>query len=121
MVIVTDPRNLSTCEVIKVSREKTEASPLTYLPRAPLELVPLQPIKSPVLPTPRREKKPLIVETVESEKDEVVGNDHDDRAKVDEIDKNRGNEASSSKTNADSRRIERRQDRHESEKCRVTK
>ena len=101
MVIVTDPRNVSSREIIKVSRDVTEALPLKCLARAPLELVPFQLIKSPVLPTPRREKKPLIVETVESEKDEVVGHDHDDRAKVDEIDKNRGNEASSSKTNAD--------------------
>ena len=81
VVIVTDPRNVSTREIIKVSRDITEATLLTHLARAPLELVPRQPIKPPVLPTPRREKKPLIVETVES----VA------------IDKNRSNEASSAK------------------------
>ena len=74
---------------------------MTCLARAPLELVPLQPIKSLVLPTSRREKKPLIVETVEGERDRVLGHDHDDRATHVEVDKNRSNEASSSKTNAD--------------------
>ena len=64
-----------------MSRDTTEALPLTYLARAPLELVPLQPIKPPVVPTPRREKKSLIIETLKS----VT------------IDKNRSNEASSSK------------------------
>ena len=40
-------------------------------------------------PTPQRVKKPLI--------DKAVGKIHDDRAKADEIDKNKGNEASSAK------------------------
>ena len=89
MVVVTDPRNESTSEIIKVSHSITETTPLTHLVRAPLELVyrvqagqsirlASRPIQPSVLPTPQREKKPLIVETVESEKDEVVGNAHDD-------------------------------------------
>ena len=97
MVIVTDPRNLSTREVIKVFRDITEGLPLTYLARASLEFLPLQPIKPPVLPTPPREKKRLIVEAVESGKDDDAGNAHDDRAKVDLIDKNKSNDTSSSK------------------------
>ena len=61
MVILTDPRNVSTREIIKVSRDVTEATPLTYLARAPLELVPRpgwsehltsRPSKPPVLPMP---------------------------------------------------------------------
>ena len=88
MVIVTDPRNESTHEIFKVYGDITETTPLTYLARALLELVPRpgwsqhfasRPIKPPELPTPQREKKPLIAETIECEKDEVVGNTHDDR------------------------------------------
>ena len=40
MVVVTDPRNESTSEIIKVSHSITETTPLTHLVRAPLELVP---------------------------------------------------------------------------------
>ena len=87
MVIVTDPRNLSTRVVIEVSRDITEASPWTYWAHAPLELVPLQPMKPPVLPTSRRDKKRMIVETVETGKDEVPGNAHDDQAEADAIGK----------------------------------
>ena len=39
MLIVTDPPNVSTREMIKVSREFTEITPLSLSPRAPLELV----------------------------------------------------------------------------------
>ena len=76
MIIVADPRNVSTREIIKVSRDATEATPLTYLARAPVELVPrpgwskhlaLKPIEPLVMPTPQREKKPLVVEVVERE------------------------------------------------------
>ena len=74
MVIVTDPRNLSTRVVFEVSRDITEASPWTYW--AP-----------PVLPTSRREKKRLIVETVETGKDEVPGNAHDDQSEANAIGK----------------------------------
>ena len=89
MVIVTDTRNVSTREIIKASRDITETTPLTYLARAPLEVAPRQPIKPPVLPTPQREKKPLIVETAESEKDEIDKNSSNEAssAKVDEVDK----------------------------------
>ena len=61
MVILTDPRNVSTREIIKVSRDVTEATPWTYLARAPLELVPRpgwsehltsRPSKPPVSPMP---------------------------------------------------------------------
>ena len=89
VVIVTDPRNVSTCEVIKVSRDITEATPLTHLARAPLELAPRQPIEPPVLPTPRREKKSWIVETVES----IA------------IDKTRSNEASSVKVDKSENKV----------------
>ena len=40
MVIVTDPRNESTREIIKVSCEVIEIMLLTHVTRAPLELVP---------------------------------------------------------------------------------
>ena len=46
-------------------------------------------LSKPVKPTPQRVKKPLI--------DKAVGKICDDRAKVDEIDKNKSNEASSAK------------------------
>ena len=77
MIIVTDARNESTCEIIKVTRDVTETTPLSCLARAPLELVPRpgwtkhlasKPIKPPVLPTPQRQKKPLTVEVVDAEK-----------------------------------------------------
>ena len=79
MIIVTDPLNVSTREVITVSREVTEATPLICAAQAPLEMVLTKPLK----PTPK--KKPLI--------DKAVGETNDDRAKVDAIDKNRSNEA----------------------------
>ena len=56
MVIVTDPRNVSTRKIIKVSRDIAETTPLTYLARAPLELVPRQPIKPPVANASTREE-----------------------------------------------------------------
>ena len=65
MIIVTDTRNESTREIIKVSRNETEATPLSYLARAPIELVPRpcgskhlasRQIRPPVMPTPQREK-----------------------------------------------------------------
>ena len=40
MVIVTDPRNESTRESTKVSHDITGTTLLTYLARAPLQLVP---------------------------------------------------------------------------------
>ena len=73
--IVTDPSNESR-EIIKVSRDVPEA-PLPHLARAPIEQVPRpgwskhlasRPIRPPVLPTPQREKKPLIVEVVVANK-----------------------------------------------------
>ena len=85
MIIVTDPCNVSTREVIKVSREVTETTPLMCAAQAPLEMVLSKPLK----PTPQRVNKPLI--------DKAAGKTNDDRAKVDEIDKNRCNEASSAK------------------------
>ena len=62
MIIVIDPSNVSTREVIKVSREVTETIPLIYTPQAPLEMVLMKPLK----PRPRT---------------------HDDRARVDKVDK----------------------------------
>ena len=106
MLIVTDPPNVSTHEISKVSREFTEITPLSYSARAPLELVPRpgwlehltsNPTKPPVLPTLRRENKTLVVEIDESKKEVVVENDHDDRATVDVIDENQSNDASSAK------------------------
>ena len=75
MLIVTDPPNVSTREIIKISREFTEITALSYGARVPLESVPCpgwpqhmksNPTKPPVLPTPRRENKTLIVETDEN-------------------------------------------------------
>ena len=75
MLIVADPPNVSTCENIKMSREFLEITAMSYGARAPLELVPCpgwpqhmksNPTKPPVLPTPRRENKTLIVETDEN-------------------------------------------------------
>ena len=40
MIIVTDPRNESTREVIEGTCDVTEATPLSYLARAPIELAP---------------------------------------------------------------------------------
>ena len=111
MIIVTDPWNVCTHEVIKVSRAVTEATPLMCVAQAPLEMVLSKPLK----PTPQRAKKPLI--------DKAVGKNHDGRAKVDEIDKDRSNEASSAKvdeidkTNAE---IVESKRRHGCEKCRNT-
>ena len=65
MVIVTDPLNVSTREVMKVSREVTEIRPLICASQAPLEMVLLK------LLTPAPEKKPLF------------GKTQDERAKVD--------------------------------------
>ena len=39
MILVTDPLNLSQREVIKVTREVTETTPLICSPQAPLEMV----------------------------------------------------------------------------------
>ena len=79
MIIVTDPCNVSTREIIKVSRA------LICAAQALLEMVLWKLLK----PPPQRVKRPLI--------DKAVGKTHDDRAKVDEIDKSRRNEASSAK------------------------
>ena len=81
MIIVTDPCNVTTREVIKVSRDVTEAIPLMCAAQAPLEMVLSKPLK----PTPK--KKPLI--------GKAARKIHDVRAKVDEVDKNRSNEACS--------------------------
>ena len=78
MLIVTDPPNMSTREIIKISREFAEITALSCGARAPLELVPrpgwLKHMKSnstkpPVLQTPRRGNKTLIVETDENGKE----------------------------------------------------
>ena len=80
MIIVTGPYNESTREIIKVTRDVTEATPLSYLARARIELVPRpgwtkhlvsRPIRSLVLPTPQRQKKSLIVDVVDPENDKV--------------------------------------------------
>ena len=108
MLIVTEPPNVSTREIIKISRAFTEVTALPCGARAPIELVPrqgwlkrvkLKPTKPPppVLPTPRRVNKTLIVETDESEKEsekEVdAKNVHDEVIVSTE---NRNNEASCS-------------------------
>ena len=69
MIIVTDPLNVSTREVIKVSREVTETIPLICAPQSPLEMV----LMKPLMPAPTR--KPFF------------GKTHDDRARVDKVDK----------------------------------
>ena len=77
ILIVTEPPNVSTREVINVSREFTEVTALSYGARALFELVARQgwlkhaksiPTKPPssVLPTPRCVNKTLIVVTDES-------------------------------------------------------
>ena len=77
MILVTDPRNETLREIIKVTRDVSEEIPLTYLMRAPIELVtrlgsakhisPKQ-AKPPMLPTPQqRQKKPLIVAVVDND------------------------------------------------------
>ena len=74
VIIVTDPRNVFTRGIIKVSRDLTEVTHPTYSARAPLELVPRRGWPTHLVtkpnrpPTPQREKKPLIVEVVGSEK-----------------------------------------------------
>ena len=104
MLIVTEPLNVSTREVINISREFTEVTALSYGARAPVELVPRQgwlkqmksnPTKppSPVLPTPRHVNKTLIVETDESGKEVDAQNVHDE---VFVIAENRNSEASGS-------------------------
>ena len=74
-------------EIIKISREFTEITALSYGARATLELVPRpgwlkhmksNPTKPPVLPTPRRENKTLIVGTDENGKAVDVENAHDE-------------------------------------------
>ena len=69
MIIVTDPLNVSTHEVIKVSREVTEATPLICASQAPLEMVLMKPLK------PKPKKKPLF------------GKTQDERVKFDKVDK----------------------------------
>ena len=104
MLIVTETPNVSTRKVIKISREFTEVTALSYGARAPVELVPrqewLKHMKSnptqplaPVLPMPRSENKTLIVETDQSAKEVDAENAHDE---VIVIAENRNNEASSS-------------------------
>ena len=84
MLVVTEPPNVSTREIIKISRELTEVTALSYGARAPIELV---------LPTPRRLNKTLIVETGENGKEVDVFNAYDE---VIVIAENQINEASSS-------------------------
>ena len=67
MIIVTDPLNVSTQKVIKVSREVTEATLLSCVSQAPLEMVLMKPLK------PKPKKKPLF------------GKTQDERAKVDKV------------------------------------
>ena len=69
MIIVSDALNLSHCEVIKVTREVPETTPMICSPQAPLEMV----LMKPLLPRPK--EKPLIGQT------------HADRAIVGKIDK----------------------------------
>ena len=54
MIIVSDPLNLSQREVIKVTREVTETTPLICSPQAPVDMV----LMKPLLPRPK--KKPLM-------------------------------------------------------------
>ena len=102
--IVTEPPNVSTREVINISREFTEVTALSYGARAPIELVSRQgwlkhmksnSTKPPphALPTPRRVTGTLIVESDESGKEVDAKNVHDE---VIVIEENRNNEASSS-------------------------
>ena len=76
-----------------MSRDITETTPLTYLARALLDLVPRpswskhlasRPIKPLVLSTPQHEKKQMIVEVVESEKIKAIGTTHDAEVQSDE-------------------------------------
>ena len=67
MIIVTDPSNVSTREVIQVTREVIKTKPMICSPKAPLEMV----LMKPLLPRPK--KKPLIGQT------------HADRANVGQI------------------------------------
>ena len=105
MLVVTEPPNVSTREVIEISNEFTEVTALSYGARALIELVPLQgwlkrvksnPTKpsSPVLPTLPCVNETLIVETDESGKEVDAQNVHDEVVIV--IEENRNNEASSS-------------------------
>ena len=50
MIVVPDPLNVSTREVITVSREVTEATPLICAAQAPLQMVLTKPFK----PTPKK-------------------------------------------------------------------
>ena len=113
MLIVTDPPNVSTREIINISREFTEITALSYGARALLELVPRpgwlklmksDPTKPLVLPTPRRENKTLVVETDENGKEVDVENAHDDvrlkkiiTTRFPVIDENESNETSNIK------------------------
>ena len=65
MLIVTEPPDVSTREVINISREFTEVTAPSYGARAPSPIKP----PSPVLPTPRRVNKTLIVESDDSGKE----------------------------------------------------
>ena len=76
-----------------MSRDITETTPLTYLARALLDLVPRprwskqlasRPIKPIVLSTPQHEKKQMIVEVVESEKIKAIVTTHDAEVQSDE-------------------------------------
>ena len=104
MLIVTEPPNVPTREIIKISREFTEVTAVSYGARAPIELVRragcLKHVKSnptrpppPVLPAPRRVNRTLVVETDESGKEVNANNAHDE---VIVIAENQKNEASSS-------------------------
>ena len=100
--MVLRDRPQSTREIINISREFTEITALSYGARAPLELEPRlgwlkhmksNPTKPPVLPTPRRENKTLIVETDENGKDVDIESAHDE---VIVIAEDQNSEASSS-------------------------
>ena len=67
--IVADPPNVSTRGVNKVSREVTETMPLICAPQAPPEMF----LMKPLMPTPTRKQ--------------LIGKTHDDRARVDKVDK----------------------------------
>ena len=98
VLVVIDPPNVSTREIIKISREFTEITTLSYGARVTLELVSrpgwlkhmkMNPTKPPVLPTLRRKNKTLIVETdvngkevdVENARDEVIETEKNKKTK----------------------------------------
>ena len=98
MIIVTDPLNVSTREVIKVSREVTEATPLICASQAPLEMVLMKPLK----PTPKKKPTTSPGRTLKSSNRK---NDKGDIAKgtesqIDDVDKIERDKASEAKNDA---------------------